>query len=324
MMNSAQNRRFGEIVLGLLLLLIGLNGDGAFSVVLALTGGYLLVRQLAFTAVNGDGRQRHRGAMERMPRHGRAGAGRRIVRLVGALIGQMRAAARERHEAAAVMPPMREMPRREHVTSRSSSTDIERVFPHALEAALSAGLDPSVTSVLPVDIGLMAFRGANDPVIHRTKPILDDVDYIQPFVQIHLSTRAEGRLRFEIIDCDGQALFIHEEIHVFQRGLNLITPAARLPIHDAQNMRSGWELRVSADGVPLAVHRFAWEKSAHAALRRSVRQNVGEDGELSTEVRVMLAENRLQRMTLDDLLGSSGVPADISTPEDERRAASQR
>jgi hypothetical protein len=149
----------------------------------------------------------------------------------------------------------------------------------------------------------MAFSADQDPTISRTKPVLDDVDYIQPFVQLRLPTRAVGRVRFEILDSDGQTLFIHEDHHQLQRGRNLVTPSARLPIHDAHNMNDAWQLRVSADGVLLAVHQFGWQESTTKAIRRHLR----EDGELSNEVRAMLAESRLQKMSLDELLSDQQI-----------------
>jgi hypothetical protein len=144
----------------------------------------------------------------------------------------------------------------------------------------------------------MAFSGDQEPIIYRTRPVLDDIDYLQPFVQLRLPTRARGRIRFEMIDSDGQTLFVHEEDHEFERGRNLVTPAARLPIHDAHALQGAWELRVSADGVLIADHRFEWEESTTKVIRRHLK----EDGELSNEVRAMMAENRLQRMSLDELL----------------------
>jgi hypothetical protein len=179
----------------------------------------------------------------------------------------------------------------------------DTVYRHALDAAKAAGLDPNEDlKVLPVDIGLVAFRGSEDPTPYRTHPIPDDVDYVQPFVQLRLPMRANGRIRFEITDADGQVLFIHEDLHQLERGRNLITPAARLPIHDAQAMHGAWEMRVTADGVPLAVHRFEWEEDDTNLIRR----HLAEDGEISNELRSMLAENRLQQMSLDELLSDQG------------------
>ncbi len=175
----------------------------------------------------------------------------------------------------------------------------EKVYAHALKAVERAGLNPDDVRVLPVDIGVMAFKGDQPPVVYRTQPVDDDVDYIQPFVQLRLPTKAVGRIKFEILDSDGQALFIREENRQLERGRNLLTPAARLPIHDAQAMHSGWKLRISADGMPLATHSFEWQESD---VKR-VRRHITEDGEISNELRTALAESRLQKLSLDELLG---------------------
>ena len=177
-------------------------------------------------------------------------------------------------------------------------TGAEQVYAHAIRAAERAGHEPGDMQVLPVDIGVMAFRAGRDPVVYREKPVLDDVDYIQPFVQLRLPTRAEGRIRFEIADSDGQILFIHEDMHRLQRGRNLVTPSARLPIHDAQAMHGAWELRVSADGVPLAAHKFEWHESAEKTVRRHLR----EDGEMTSELRAAIIDSTPGELSLDELL----------------------
>ena len=181
------------------------------------------------------------------------------------------------------------------VTDAPSGTQI---YAHALEAVQRAGLDPAETPVLPVDLGVMAFTSDRPPSLHRTRPILDNIDYLQPFAQLRLTTRAAGKIRFEIVDSDGQILFVHEEFHDLKPGMNLISPPARLPIHDAQAMHGDWSLRVSADGITLAEHPFAWTESTEKVIRRHVQM----DGELSGEMRQMLEDNRLEHMSLDDLL----------------------
>lgn len=200
--------------------------------------------------------------------------------------------------------------RRDNGRDRGSSSH-NRIYHHALEAVEAAGLDPETVKVLTTDIGVMSFKDQDEPVVHRTRDVMDDVDYIQPYVQLRLPTTAVGLIRFEIIDPDGQKLFVHEERHQLERGRNLITPAARLPVHDAHNMNGEWELRVSADGVPLAVHHFAWAESASKVVRR----HLSEDGEISSELRAAMAENRLQDMSLDELLSFQD--------EDEEQAAQQ-
>lgn len=248
MNNRQPNRQFGEVLLGLLLLVIGLSAlaEGAFPwLLLVAAGGYMLWRQYQSS-------QRDNLSDELF----------------------------------------------EEVHSASRQSGAETVYAHALKSVERAGLDPNEVRVLPVDIGVMAFRGDSDPTVYRTRPIPDDVDYVQPFVQLRLPTKATGRIKFEILDSDGQAIFIHEDFHQLERGRNLITPAARLPIHDAQAMHNAWQLRISADGLTLAAHRFDWQESN---LNR-VRRHLAEDGEISNELRAALTENRLNRISLDDLL----------------------
>ncbi|MCA0456666.1 MAG: hypothetical protein LCI00_22020 [Chloroflexi bacterium] len=190
----------------------------------------------------------------------------------------------------------------------------EKVYAHALRAVEAAGLNPDAAQVLPVDLGVMVFQGDNDPVVYRTQPVPDDADYIQPFVQLRLPTRAVGRVKFEVIDSDGQVIFIHEDVHNLERGRNLVTPSARLPIHDAQAMHGNWRIRVSADGLPLANHSFMWQETNTRAIRR----HITEDGELSNELRASLAENRLGKMSLDELL--SFQEEDEAPPRQQRRS----
>lgn len=184
--------------------------------------------------------------------------------------------------------------------SSSRQSGAETVYAHALRAAERAGMNPDAMQVLPVDIGVMAFRGDQEPSVYRTRSVPDDVDYIQPFVQLRLPTKAVGRIKFQIVDSDGQTIFVHEDHYQLERGRNLISPAARLPIHDAQAMHRDWQLRISADGTLLATHAFGWQESDSARIRR----HLTEDGEVSGEMRAMLAENRLGKLSLDELLES--------------------
>jgi hypothetical protein len=192
----------------------------------------------------------------------------------------------------------------------------ERVYAHALQAVERAGLNPDQVQVLPVDVGMMAFKDNDPPVVFRTQPVPDDIDYVQPFVQLRLPMRATGRIKFEVIDSDGQIIFIHEDIYNLDRGRNLISPTARLPIHDGHNMLKPWQVRVSADSTTLAMHRFEWVESTSAVIRR----HIAEDGELSNELRATLAENRLGGMSLDELL----APQDEQAPPPEQRQQQQR
>ena len=193
------------------------------------------------------------------------------------------------------------------VTDEPTGTQI---YAHALDAVRAAGIDASETPVLPVDIGVMAFKDDQPPTLFRTLPVFDDVDSIQPFVQLRLATRATGKIRFEILDADGQTVFVHEDFHSLQAGLNLISPAARLRLHPGHAMHRRWQMRVSADGILIAQHPFEWTENPDRVIRRHVQV----DGELSQEMRQMLTESPSERLSLDDLL------ADQSTEEQKQAA----
>ena len=111
-------------------------------------------------------------------------------------------------------------------------------------------------------------------------------------------------------DNTGKPVFVHEDDYQLKRGRNLIIPSARLPIHDEQESNGAWKLIVSGDNVVLAQYRFDWMDMERADAQRFV----GEDGEINSEMRAVLAESRLQSMSLDDLLGS----------QDEEEAGQQR
>ena len=195
----------------------------------------------------------------------------------------------------------RRMPRRER------QPNVDQVYPHALQAVRSAGLNPDNVPVLPVDIGIISYHGDEDPKIHRTWPIADNCDYRQPFVQLRIPGVASGKVRFELSDNTGQAVFIHEDNYQLKRGRNLIVPSSRLPIHDEREIDGKWQLLIKGDNVLLAQYDFAWEE----AKNNNIQRHLGEDGEINSEMKAILVENRLQKMSLDDLLAHQDEEADM-------------
>lgn len=183
-------------------------------------------------------------------------------------------------------------------TRQERQVQSDPVYRHALEAVERAGHDPDHVSVLAVDIGVMAYSDDESPTVFRTWSLPDDVDYIQPFVQMRLPSKATGLIRFELFDATGNLVFVHEDEHKLERGRNFITPAARLPIHDQHDVLGRWRLRVSADDVLVAEHRFDFAEASSAAISR----HIGEDGEINTELRAAMIENAPPKMSLDELL----------------------
>ena len=191
------------------------------------------------------------------------------------------------------------------------ASDDQRVYRHALESVTRAGLDPDEVQVLAVDIGLLTTKEDSEPQIYRTWSLPDDIDYIQPFVQLRVPMEANGNIRFEIIDAVGDPVYIHEDSFKLTRGRNFLTPNTRMPLHDQMELDGKWSLRVIADGVTIADHRFEYAEATGANIRR----HIGEDGEINTEMRAVMAENRLPKMSLDDLLAYQG-----EEDEEESRA----
>lgn len=180
--------------------------------------------------------------------------------------------------------------------TRQAHTD--PVYRHALESVERAGLNPDTVPVLVVDIGVMSYKESNEPTVYRTWSLPDDVDYVQPFVWLRVPSKATGRIKFEIMDAVGNVVFAHEEDYKFEKGRNFIVPKARLPIHDQRELDGAWGLRVSADNMLIADHQFAFLEPNNAAMQR----HIGEDGEINTELRAVMNESRLPKMSLDDLL----------------------
>lgn len=192
-----------------------------------------------------------------------------------------------------------EITERAEPVRRDRPASSEQIHQHALRAVRRAGLNPNEVSVLPVNIGMLMYYQNNEPVIYTNRAIEDDSDYIRPFVELRVPVNATGRIRFEVFNSEGEKVFERADSYQLERGRNLIASSTRLPVHEELGLNGRWELRVSADNVVLARHIFQWEDVQGAP---GPQHHVGEDGELSSEMRAVLAESRLERMSLDELL----------------------
>lgn len=277
------NRRFAQIVLGFILILIALSAvQSAPPLVLlfAVIGFMMLARQFGMTQAT--------------------------LRRDQTTLSE-----------AVFEPPREERREREPHPEESSASRERQIHEHALDAARRAGIDVANARVYPVDVGVMAFTADFDPTIYRDGQIPDNVDYIQPYVQLHLPMRVSGNIRFEIRDASGATLFVHEIQRNLARGDNLITPAARLPIHDALEFAGAWELLISANGVPVAQHQLAWRETDS----RLIRQHIQADGEISNALKALVDNNRLGRLSLDELLEDQNEDDDLIEVEPDRKSA---
>jgi hypothetical protein len=198
---------------------------------------------------------------------------------------------------------------------------------YVAQAIARAGQNMDELAVLPLDLGVMVYKDNQPPQIYRMDEIPDDIDYLQPFVELDLPSAVTGRVRFEITDGSGQTIFIEENSHRFHEGSQPVVAQTRLPVHDAQNFDNGWHLKVYAEDMLLADHQFAWNNAVNVA---PIRQHIEEDGEISAELREALSsESRLERMSLDELLdfqddSSSSSSSTDYTSDAQRQQAQQQ
>lgn len=178
----------------------------------------------------------------------------------------------------------------------------DTVYRHALQAVAEAGKDPSNVSVLVTDIGVMAAKRDETPTLYRTWTIPDDSEYAHPFVQLRVPMNASGKIKFELLDASGKAVFIDEGYYQLHEGKNLIVPSTRLPLETHSALRGKWSLKISADGVLLAHHRFEFQTAKQSEVRKHMR----EDGEIEAAMNRHLAEGTSKRggMSLDELLAN--------------------
>lgn len=176
---------------------------------------------------------------------------------------------------------------------------------HAVQAVEAAGHAPEDLALLPVDIGFIAHKNGERPVVHREAPIPDTVDFIQPYVELYLERAAAGTLRFEIVDSAGEVQYVREERRQLKAGRTPVIPATRMPVGDFLYTDADWALRVYAANTLIAEHRFGWiDPDSGTALR----EHLAEDGELSADLAMLVEDVRLQPMSLDELLSVDETP----------------
>lgn len=181
--------------------------------------------------------------------------------------------------------------RRGASTTPSRRRGRSRVAEHADLAVRNAGHDPAAMSLRVSDIGVFAMGEGRDTLVHRLQAVRDDVDYLQPWVALRVPTVASGTVSFEIRDMDDRLHFRRDRSLQLERGDNLISPAARMPVHDALLTEGDWQLRVYADGNLLAAHSFGWMEAAEEAREARLSAHLEEDGEMSDELRQAFEES---------------------------------
>ncbi len=211
--------------------------------------------------------------------------------------------------------------RRPQSRGRTPTRQPGQMHPAAAKAVQRAGHDPDDLPVAPLDMGLLVYSGEGNPTPYRDTPPPDDADYVRPFVVLRSPRRAQGKIRFEIVDAGGTRRFIDESDCELQRGETFLSPRTWLPLRNVDSLGGQWELRVYGAGVLLATHTFRWRDTGGGEFRRYLN----DDGEIKDELVEELSHARLEPVSLDELLDEDedDLLEDLPTIEAEARRARQ-
>ena len=165
-------------------------------------------------------------------------------------------------------------------------------------------------------MGLLVYGGDDDPTIYRETRLPDDSQYLRPFVVLRSPQRAQGKIRFELVDEHGIRRFIDETPWTLQQGETFVYPETWLPLRNLDRVDGTWKVRLYAAGVLLAVHDFAWQDTGGGLFRAYLDG----DGEITDDLHQELAQARLSRLSLEDLLDEQDGGLLESDPEAEAAA----
>ncbi len=168
----------------------------------------------------------------------------------------------------------------------------------ARQAMARAGYEASSDYVQVADLGLLAYRYANEPKLVRGGAVLMDTRYLRPFADLLLPYPASGEVRFELIDGEGRLRYADEAQYDLDGGRNTIVPGTWLPLEGKGISRGEWTLRLLAGDTLLAVHRFGWQPVGGGVIQRYIAS----DGELSDALQQALAARQRQAVSLSELL----------------------
>jgi hypothetical protein len=153
------------------------------------------------------------------------------------------------------------------------------------------------------DIGLIINERRRDGQWNRhlAQIVSMDDDAVQPFLAVYAPSEVSDRLalvNFEIYDQAGKLQFSRQIEHYMRDGSNSIICDRQLPLDQINEMlaRSGvWDLRISIDGMLVALHSFNVTPSTEDR-----RRQFSTDGEAAAER--LIAPDDDAPLSLEDLL----------------------
>lgn len=157
--------------------------------------------------------------------------------------------------------------------SRSSLT-MMRMSSEAREAVERAHrrggyVDDALTLL---DVGLITAQSNREGmVMRRTRTVSLDDDGVRPFITLHVQpedSERTARIRFEIIDGNGDQQYVHEMRTYLRDGEMNILADHQLPLAESTRLQSGdWDLRVYVDGKLIGAHMFTLSPSLNDRFR---------------------------------------------------------
>src|SRR5450432_2001117 len=151
-----------------------------------------------------------------------------------------------------------------------------RMTPAARKATQRAHTHRSAGDAAVTDIGLIVNEQRDDGQWNRhlAQVIAGDDGAIQPYISLRVPSETSNRLAliaFELYDQAGQPRFSRQHEQWLRDGDNLVVCDRQLPLQESGSgtSRSGvWDLRITVDGILVAVHNFSVAPSNAERRRR--------------------------------------------------------
>lgn len=188
--------------------------------------------------------------------------------------------------------------RKKRAVKRERAKPSTEVTAAARAAMHRAGYEQNSQYVQVADIGLLAYRSADDPKLVRYGDVLADTHYLRPFAELWLPHDARGSVRFELLDDQERLRYADEKQYALSRGINTLLPGTWLPLQGKSVPSGDWNLRVMAGNTLLAMHRFGWQPVGGGEIQRFVKS----DGEISPALQDLLRAKSREAVSLSDLL----------------------
>lgn len=128
-----------------------------------------------------------------------------------------------------------------------------------------------------LDVGLITLQSSTDGmVMRRSRTVSLDESGVRPYITLQIDPDAADRnavVRFEILDQNGTVQYIHEMKTYLRDGEMNILADHQLPLLGNERLTGAgdWDLRVSVDGILLALLNFTTTPSISNRNRQFIR-----------------------------------------------------